>query len=181
MLRAFELGRVKVVDEAGYRFGSADNIRRYDHEIDLTDGHSPSSVHGLVIDGKPSFVIADSAGASGIHEHSLHVAHSAAFVAVGAHVISINLDTKEINWVLQTDIATCFGVHWNDAQQALISHGEIFISRLSPDGKMIWQTAGADIISEGCELRDDQVVATDFNGKLHYIDYDTGKASTVPA
>jgi len=166
--------RVMLIDEPSYSFGSADNSRRYDTEVDLTGGCRPSSIHGVIIDGRPAMVIGDAGGASGVHEHSLLIHDSRVYVAVGAHVVSFTLGKPEPDWTLKTDEATCFGVHYSREHNALISHGELEIARFSPDGLMLWSSGGADIFSEGFTLLDDCIEAVDFDGRRYYFDYATG-------
>ena len=169
--------RVSLINEPAYTFGSADNSRHYDSEVDLTDGCRPSSIHGVIFDGRPVIVIADSGGASGIHEHSLLIHESQAYIAVGAHVVCFTLGNSHPNWKLRIDPATCFGVHYSSAHDALISHGELEIARFSPDGRILWTAGGADIFSERFTLLDDCIEAIDFDGRRYFFDYASGKST----
>ena len=165
------LGRVSLVDELGYTFRSADNTRTYPQEVDLTGGAQASSVHGILVDGKPTIVVGDSGGASGVHEHSLCILESQVFVAVGAHVVSFELGAESVSWILKVDEATCFGVHYSQLNDALISHGELEIVRFSRDGGIVWTEGGADIFSEPILLRSDFVEVTDFGGREYQLPY----------
>lgn len=167
--------RVTLINEPVYSFGSSDNVRRYNTEVDLTDGCQPSSIHGLIVDGRPIMVIGDSGGASGVHEHSLLIHDTRVYIAVGAHVVCFTLGNSSPDWTLKTDEATCFGVHYSRQHNALISHGELEIARFSPDGRILWSAEGADIFSEGFALLDDCIEAVDFNGRRYCFDYATGK------
>ena len=166
--------RVQLIDEPSYSFGSADNLRRYDSEVDLTEGCRPSSIHGVIIDDRPTMVIGDAGGTSGVHAHSLLVLGSRIFVAVGAHIVCFTLGGYRPDWALRTDEATCFGVYYDREHDALISHGELSICRFSKDGKIIWSEGGADIFSEGFALRLDHVEAIDFDHRVYRFDYFTG-------
>ena len=168
--------RVTLINEPVYSFGSADNVRRYNTEVDLTDGCQPSSIHGLTVDGRPTMVIADSGGASGVHEHSLLIHDTRVYVAVGAHVVCFTLGNSSPDWTLKTDEATCFGVHYSRQHDALISHGELEIARFSPDGRILWSAGGADIFSEGFALLDESIEAVDFDGRRYSFDYATGES-----
>ena len=168
--------RVQIIDEPNYSFGSADNSRRYDTEVDLTDGYRPSSVHGVIVDDRPTLVIGDAGGASGVHAHSLLILDSRAFVAVGAHVVCFTIGSLRHDWALKTDEATCFGVYYDRDHDALISHGELTITRFSRDGEIIWSEGGADIFSEGFSLQPEHIVAIDFDHSVYQFDYLTGES-----
>lgn len=167
--------RVRIIDEPCYTFGSADNSRTYDTEVDLTGGDPHSSMHGVIVDDRPTFVIGDAAGATGVHLHSILVLDARVFVAVGAHVLCFTLGNQHADWILKTDESTCFGIYFNREHDALISHGELSISRFSKEGKISWSKTGADIFSEGLTLLSDRVEAIDFNGRSYHFDYRTGQ------
>lgn len=169
MARALQ---VEMVNEPAYTVGSADNSRHYAIEVDLTEGYSATSVHGLIIDGSPALVVATSAGASRIHEHSFLVLDSAVYFAVGMHVVRFTPGRERADWILQTDEATCFGVHYSRQHDALISHGEIAISRFTREGKILWTAGGADIFSEGFEILEDCLETKDFGHRVYRFDYD---------
>jgi hypothetical protein len=169
--------RVQIINEPSYSFGSADNLRRYDTEVDLTDGYRPSSVHGVIVDGRPTLVIGDAGGASGVHDHSLLILDSRAFVAVGAHVVCFTIGNLHPDWALKTDEATCLGVYYDREHDALISHGELTISRFSSDGEIIWSEGGADIFSEGFSMLPEHIDAIDFDHRVYDFDYLTGESN----
>ena len=176
MKRPDPASRVQIVNEPGYSFGSADNLRRYDTEVDLTDGYRPSSVHGVIVDDRPTMVIGDAGGASGVHGHSMLVLDSRVFVAVGAHIVCFTLGNQFPDWTLKADEATCFGVYYDREHDALISHCELTISRFSREGEIIWSEGGADIFSEGFSLLPDYIEAIDFDHSVYHFDYLTGES-----
>jgi hypothetical protein len=73
-------------------------------------------------------------------------------------------------------MATCFGIHWENGRGALISHGELEISRLSSEGNLLWQASGADVFSEGFRLLPAHIEAVDFKRTVYRLDYATGEA-----
>ncbi len=109
-----------------------------------------------------------------MHAHSLLVLDSRVFVAVGAHVVCFTLGNQRPDWILKTDEATCFGVYYDREHDALISHGELTISRLSRDGEILWSEGGADIFSEGFSLLPENIEAIDFDHRVYHFDYLTG-------
>jgi hypothetical protein len=170
---------VLMIDEPTYTFGSADNVRTYEHEYDLASpSHHPASKHGIIA-GAVSAVIGAGGGCSAVHKHSLVIVGDHCFVAVGDYVCCLKLPELTLVWQRAVDSATCFGLFYSAKQQALISHGECEISRLSLDGKVVWATGGKDIFSEGFQLLEDHVEAIDFNGDKYRIEMASGQSQIV--
>jgi hypothetical protein len=180
-MRRDSASRVQLVNEPTYSFGSADNTRCYDTEVDLTGDCQPSSIHGVIVDDRPTMVIGDAGGASGVHAHSLLVLDSCVYVAVGAHVVCFTQGNQRPNWTLKVDGATCFGVYYDSKHDAFISHGELSICRFSKDGEIIWSEGGADIFSEGFAILDGHIAAIDFDHRVYHFDYLTGQSKVQAA
>ncbi|GAB5561845.1 MAG: hypothetical protein SynsKO_34920 [Synoicihabitans sp.] len=122
-------------------------------------------------------VVGDSGGASGVHEHSLLLLESRVYIAVGAYIVCLTLGKQEPDWTVEIDDATCFGLYFAKAHDALISHGELEIARFSRDGDVLWSKGGADIFSEGITLHDDCIEAVDFNQQPYFFNYVTGEST----
>lgn len=168
-------GLITVVNEPTYSFNSTDNFRSYSIEVQLVDD-SISSIHGVTLNGDGVVIVGADGGYSSVHERSALVVDSRLFLAVGNQVACLSLELPHrVLWSLRVDAATCFGIHWEDQHGALISHGELEISRLSTDGDLIWQASGTDIFSEGLRLLPHYVEAIDFNGSVYQFDYMTGQ------
>lgn len=172
-----DAGIVEVINEPAYTFGSADNVRSYEIEHDLSTESAPSSVHGLILDGVPIAVFGRSGGASGVHEHSAAYVDGSLYLAVGDCVVCVGLRPYRFQWMLQTDFATCFGIHFDARHRALISHGELEIARFSTDGNLIWSTSGADIFTGPLSLHPDCVEAVDWNEQVHRFRYEDGSVA----
>jgi len=167
---------VEIQSEECYSLGSADNTRQYKNEVNLSDENRPTSVHGIIVDGTPEAVIAASGGATGIHKHSALIHKDSIYIAVCATVSKLSISSREIEWSLNVDDATCFGIYYSSKHDALLSHGELSISRFSEDGKILWSTTGKDIFTESFELNDDFIEAKDFENMGYRFDYDTGRS-----
>ena len=100
------------------------------------------------------------------------------YVAAGDSVYSLSLPMLDLNWAVQVDRATCFGVFWFDRLGYLLTWGELSISSYSVDGKELWSATGADVFSEGLELKNQKAMVTDFNGHVYKIDLISGKISS---
>lgn len=168
-------GIIELINEPSYSFSSNENSRSYIFAKNLDSEFRTSSAHGILLNEKPLAVFGDGGGASCVHPHSAIFLNGLFFFAVGRHVVCVCLEPFKFLWALQTDEATCFGVHYNEMHDALISHGELEISRFDQTGAKIWSSSGADVFSEEIELNKQFVEAQDFSGKKYYFNYDTGK------
>jgi hypothetical protein len=170
---------LELIDEPLYSPGSADNVRAYSRNYNFTDvPDRPSSRHGLVLreggNFRHSCILLAGRGASGIHEHSVVTIGDACFVAVGDTLCSLELPSLDLLWHRQVDAATCFGIYYSTKYHCLISHGELEIARVSLSGEVVWRFGGADIFSEGFELRADSIEAVDFNRTVYRMNIETG-------
>lgn len=161
---------IEFINEPIYTFGSTDNLRSYLIEWQAGNG-KPVSTHGIVVDGKPFTVIGAYGGATGVHENSMTRVGNAAYFAFGDQIVSFDLIQKTMRWNLCIDSATCFGVYYSKAHGALISHGELLISRFTPEGSILWQSGGRDFFTGEFNLLEDCIQAVDFEGREYRLDY----------
>jgi hypothetical protein len=124
-------------------------------------------------------VLGRGGGQSGVHAHSLAYVDSLLYVAVGDGVACIRPRPFELRWSIQTDWATCFGVHHEGRKGALISHGELQIARFSEDGRILWEAGGADIFSAPFQLLPEHIEAVDWNGWVYRISYLDGSCQLL--
>jgi hypothetical protein len=168
-------GDIEVIDELCYSFGSEDNLRAYPVELYLSKEPAMVSAHGVLLNGEPLAVFGASGGATGIHAHSAVLVGQDLCLAICNMVVCAALDAFAVKWAVNVDEATCFGIYYQRERNALFSHGELEIARLTTHGEIVWRASGADIFSEGFELLDEGIKVTDFNGKVYLFDYETGK------
>ncbi|WGS53033.1 hypothetical protein LFL96_33215 [Paraburkholderia sp. D15] len=171
-----QFGLLNVVNAPAYSFESQDNVQSYELEVLLTQDRC-TSIYGIALNGTGIMVVGAGGGCSLVNDHSALVLDDKLYLAVGDHVACLSLSLPHrLVWSTQVDIATCFGIHWKHSRGALISHGELEISRLSLEGELIWQASGADVFSEGFRLLPDHIEAVDFNRTVYRLDYATGEA-----
>ncbi len=168
------VGVIRVVNEPQYSVGSVENARRYPLEMQLSGGLPPSSVHGVLLDGQPIAVIANGSGTSEVHKHSAVFKDGLLYLVVGDRVVCLSLEPAKMIWSAKVDIATCFGIYFDEVSCALISHGEMEIARLSADGGIVWRAAGADVFSERFALHSQFIEVIDFNGKTYRFRIEDG-------
>jgi hypothetical protein len=167
-------GELEVVNEPMYTFDSADNVRSYPIAEKLEGDPSGFATHGVLLNGEPLAVFGDS-GCTGVHENSAVYFNGKLFLAVGDKVVCFRPHPFKFEWQLQVDSAACFGIHYQRAHDALISHGEPEITRFSEDGVILWSSSGADIFSEGFSLLPEYVEAVDFNHDVYRFSYANGE------
>ena len=107
-----------LVNEPMYKPGSADNVRSYAREYNVTDAeYQPCSRHGLVLGEcgfvRQSCILLAARGATSVHEHSIAIVDNTCFVAVGDTLCSLSLPLLDLLWHRQVDWATCFGVYFS--------------------------------------------------------------------
>lgn len=167
----------RITNERGYSFGSEDNARSYDSEVRLEG--VLTSVHGVEVDGRRVIVFGAGGGCSTVHQQSAVAVDDRLYLAVGGHAVCLSMvPPYTAIWARRVDFATCFGLFWEGERRALLSRGELQITRLSPDGDEIWSAFGADIFTEGFRLLPDYIEAVDFNHVVYRFDYETGREIT---
>lgn len=163
-----------------FSFGSADNFNVYNNVYRLDDEpFSPASRHTVRVVHKDGFVLAScilgaAGGATGIHEHSAFVDGDSLLVAVGPFMVSLKLPELSLNWKVQTDWATCFGVFHSPENHCYLSRGECDVAAVSYNGAIIWSNCGADIFTNGFSISPSQATAIDFNNDKYVWDIATG-------
>lgn len=164
-----------------YGIAEGNSSRRYDREIQLdsstefrtTSKHSVTTLrsgHRLA-----SVVLLAGGGATGIHDHSALIVDGDILMAVGPYITRLALPSLDTKWTAETDQATCFGVYYSPKHRLILSHGELNIAAVAPDGSVVWSTGGADIFTNGFTFDDNSVRARDFADRDYTFDIATGK------
>ena len=165
-----DIGAIELVNVLACEPAASD----YRHVENFTAGYRPSSAHALTLDGEPLALFIGSGGATGVHPNSAVHVGGLLYVAICSRVVCVRPKPYELRWAVAADPATCFGVHYDAAHDALISHGELQIARLDDAGRIIWSASGADIFTGAFRLAADAVEVTDFDGRIHRFDYADG-------
>lgn len=163
---------VEIVREDAYTFRSANNARCYEHEVEL-GGYT--TCYGVVIDGRPWLALGASGGGTIPHERSVLLVGDQMHLAIGEYIAAIDPAVPRLIWSLKGDYATCFGLHYAAAHEALICHGELTISRYTREGQLLWQSGGQDIFTGEFSLAEHAILAEDWNGQRYQFSYDTGE------
>ena len=113
---------------------------------------------------------------SSLWEKSVLLDGNRLLIACGNEVFCILLPTLELIWHTQVDMATCFEIA--PYQDDYITHGEVEISRLNKQGKILWQFSGKDIFVSPIEripafkMTPQGIDLVDFNYEEYHIDYE---------
>ena len=170
-------------DRNGHDPRSADNVSSYDRAYTLSD--HISSTHGVRVSADnreiASAVIRAGGGASGVHDRSAFLHGDSLFLAVGPFVVHLAIPSLDLLWSVETDEATCFGVHRISDSSDFISHGELSISRVTEDGRILWSESGADIFTGDLTMLRQEVRVADFDGRRYSFDLVTGASKLLPS
>jgi hypothetical protein len=122
-----------------------------------------------------SAILSEAGGATGITTGAALLDDGNLVIRCSNKVYSLTLPELKINWVTETDRATCFSIH--KYKGTYITHGELQVARIDKTGKILWSYRGADIfvcMYDGTpfEMFEDYIILTGFNGSKYTIDYD---------
>src|SRR5579871_1563272 len=140
---------IDVTDDATYSKASTDNDSPYDFVYQDEEAREyQSSNHAIKLfrGGEliKSAIVCAVPAYTAIHKHSAVLKDNNLYVACGDKVFSVALPDLELKWMVQVDQSMCLGIY--KADDGLFAHGELSVTRLGVDGKIIWQTGLRDII-----------------------------------
>lgn len=170
---------IKFFDEADYRFDSMDNIKTYNKTFISGDKSALTSQIGIEVfeddELKSSCIIGSEGGGTGITGNTTLISYGGLVICCSNTVFKLTLPDLNLEWKTISDSATCFGIHYLDNDYVV--HGELEITRLDKDGKIVWQKGGRDIwtTAEGINdftVYDDYIIATTWTYNRYKYDFD---------
>ena len=170
---------IQFSSESSYDEKSADNIEDYQKVYFEESDYRLSSIFGIKIFENDnlisSAIIGADGGATTIHETSFVISQNRIYICCGNFVFCLSIPELEIVWKTQADEITCFEIF--KIENEFIIHGEMEISKLDQNGKLIWQRGGRDIFltPEGIDdfsINDNIIIAKDFEYNLYEFDLD---------
>ena len=171
---------IELIDEPTYKLESSDNNFSYSKLYFGKDAIDYSiSKHGVKIyNGEQiidTCIIIGSSGATSVHENSSVIDNDQLLFCCGDTVFCLSLPNLELRWKTQADPITCFQIFKH--QGDYIIHGELQVSKLDNNGKILWEFGGADIFvsiddEESFKIENDGVLLTDFAKAKYKIDFD---------
>lgn len=169
-LDAFTVGdgalEVELWLDPAYAPGAAETLHRYGREIAVGRHHGQATGVEVRVDGDPvaSAVLLCDAGCPGVSSTGAVLRDGTLFVAMRDHVAALYVPSLEVRWMTDVDDACVYGFVGIEDHDALLLHGELWITRLGLDGTIQWQRGGEDIFTGGCWMVDGAVAAADWNG-----------------
>ena len=91
-------------------------------------------------------------------------------------MFNLRLPSLELNWVIEADAATCFGIYLY--KDSYIVHGELGISRITREGKIQWENSARDIFvniehyGNTFQMHDGYIELMDWGGFRYKLSYD---------
>jgi hypothetical protein len=157
----------------------SDFINQFDAVYIANDEYIPSSVVSIKIFQDDNLIksalLGASGGHTGVHETSAVLDGNKLAGCCANTVYSVSIPELDLLWRTEADLATCFQIFKH--QQDYIIHGELEISRIDKNGKIVWQHSGADIFvnldgQDEFIMTYDYILATDFENRKYKFDFD---------
>lgn len=170
---------IKFYDETDYVFDSSDNIKTYDKTFISGNKSNLTSLIGIELTEddalKTSCLIGSEGGRIGINRNSTLISYGGLVICCSNTVFKLTIPDLNLEWKIIADSATCFGIDYLDKDYVV--HGELEITRLDKDGKIVWQKGGRNIwtTAEGIDdftVYDNYIIATDWDYNRYKFDFD---------
>jgi hypothetical protein len=170
---------IKFYDEADYSFGSSDNIKKYDQIFISGYNTILTSQIGIELFEdeklKSSCLIGSEGGGTGITENSILISYGGLVICCSNTIFKLTIPDLNLEWKTISDNSTCFGIHCLDSNYVV--HGELEITKLDKEGRIIWQKSGRDIwtTAEGIDdfaVYENYILATDWDYYRYKFDFD---------
>ena len=171
--------KIEIFTDETYKVGSADNINKYDFEYLEAENKYNSIFVGVKIYENQklvkSTIIGSEGGNSGISENSKVIEENRIVICCADKIFCLSFPELNLLWKTKTDEISCFEIFKRD--DFYIIHGEMEISKLNENGKILWQKGGADIFTtisgeNVFELNENHIIATDWENRTYKFDYE---------
>ncbi len=122
-----------------------------------------------------SAIIGSIGGGTGIHDKSQIIESDKLAICCSDSVFCLSIPDLKLIWKTQADNATCFEIF--KLQESFIVHGEMEITKLDSNGKIIWQNSGADIFTteqgaDDFKITESFIQATDWENRIYKFSFD---------
>ena len=171
----FEL---KMSLDNNFEVNSSDNINSYEYIYLNKSEYQPSTKIGMKIleNNIPihSSIIISGGGATAINENSYVVEQKRILICCGFSIFCLSIPTLKLEWQTKVDDITCFEIYKHNHDY--IIHGELEISKINKDGKILWSNSGADIFvtvhgENKLILSENFISVKDYENRIYKFDY----------
>lgn len=171
--------KIEIFTDETYVVGSLNNINKYDFKYLEAENKRNSTFVGVKIYENQilvkSTIIGSEGGNSGISENSKIIEENRIVICCADKIFCLTFPELSLLWKTKTDEISCFGIFKRN--DFYIVHGEMEISKLDENGKILWQKVGADIFTtisgkNVFELNEKYIIATDWENRTYKFDYD---------
>ena len=177
----YKIGKyiIEIFTDETYEVDSAENINEYDFEYLEAENEYNSTFVGIKLyeneELKKSILIGSEGGNTGINENSKIIEENRVIICCANKIFCLSFPELNLLWKTKADEMTCFEIFKKD--NFYIVHGELEISKLDENGKILWQKSGADIFTtisgkNDFELNEKYIIATDWENRIYKFDYE---------
>ncbi len=177
----FEIGeyKVQIINESDHSPGSKDNNSNYEKDYTTESDYNLPTKFGIHILEKGieinNAIIGAEGGASALHETSQLIENNRIMICCGDTIFCLDLPSLNLNWRTKADEATTLEIF--KIENGYIIHGELEITRIDENGKIIWQKGGSDIFmtvdgNDDFEVKDNHIKATDWGRRVYKWNFD---------
>ncbi|MFD0991632.1 hypothetical protein [Tenacibaculum geojense] len=166
--------QVELLNKSDYNPDSNDNLNKYlKNYLTESDFKLPTIIGITILENGTeinSAIIGTEGAVTELHKTSQIIESNRILICCCDSVFCLDLPTLNLNWKTKVDKATAFEIF--KIENGYIIHGEMEITRINNDGKIIWQNGGADIFvsqneKDDFEVKDNLVKATDWNNRIY--------------
>ena len=168
------------VFKADYSMNSVDNISYNFIYLEDAGGFCPTFIGMRTYNEAESLfksaIIGAKGGSTAIHKTSHIIESDRIVICCSDTVFCLSIPDLYLIWKTKADIATCFEIF--TYKKDYIIHGELEITRLSNDGKILWQKGGNDIFTPSNSksgdflITENYILATDWDNVEYKFDFD---------
>lgn len=171
--------KIEIFTDKTYGVDSAENTNEYDFEYLEAENKYNSTFVGLKLyeneELKKNILIGSEGGNNGINENSKIIEENRILICCADKIFCLSFPELNFLWKTKADEMTCFEIFKKD--NFYIVHGELEITKLDENGKILWQKGGADIFTtisgkNNFELNEKYIIATDWENRIYKFDYE---------
>ena len=170
--------QLDIYHDETFKQASTDNLHKYDYVyFDESEYVLPTMFGIKVFEDDQLFksaIIGSIGGGTTNHKNAVITEPDRFLICCSDTIFCLSVPDLTLLWRTQADQACCFEIF--KYQDDYIVHGELEISRLDKEGKILWQQSGADIFTtlsgeQDFELTTEFIIATDFDNRVYKFDY----------